>query len=90
MRKPVLTPRSLFEWADRYARRREARGDGTVYPTLRQAARRFRARLDEIEAAADEGVSDEDVYLGVAVAVGIQGVGCADLKRSERLVEAYR
>lgn len=87
-RKPALTASALFEWADRYARRQEKADRGTVYPTLRQAARRFGARLDDIEDAADQGV--DDGYLGIAVAMGVQGVGHYDLSRADRLVEAYR
>ena len=83
----MLTPKALFTYADRFATRHEKAGRGTVYPTLRQAARRFRTTVAEVEEAVDSG--DVGGYLGIAVAIGIPGVGYADLPRGEWMVEAY-
>ena len=84
-----MTPKQLFDYADRFARRHEDAGKGTVCPTLRQVSKRFRCTYDEIEDACEEGV--EDCYLGIATAFGIAGYGHADITpRGAQLVEAYK
>lgn len=81
----------LWRWARAYAKRHEDAGQGTQYPTMREATKRFRCTLDDIEAViGDDLGDDEDRYLGIAVAVGIQGVGTANIEvRGEQLIEAY-
>ena len=39
-----VTAQQVFDYADRYARRHENTGKGTQYPTVRQAARRFKVK----------------------------------------------
>lgn len=85
----TICPNALFRYADKFAKRNEAAGKGTVYPTLRQAASRFRCRLDDIENACESYIGEG--YLGVACGIGIQGVGAALIEhRSNWLVEAYK
>lgn len=78
----------VFRYADRFARRAEAAGRGTQYPTMRQAANALRCTYAELEAAVAEyqGVG----YLGIAVAIGLPGFGYAELARGEQQIEAYR
>lgn len=83
-----VTPEALFRYADRFARRSESKGNGTQNPTMRQTAKRFRCRYDDIESACDcyQGPG----YLGIAVGFAIQGVGTASFdSRGECQVEAY-
>ena len=83
-----MTPSELFRYADNFARRHEAAGHGTVNPTLRQVASRFRVTYDEIECTCEDYCGEG--YLGIAVAVGITGSGYADLTpRGIQCVEAY-
>jgi hypothetical protein len=85
----TIQPSALFAYADRFARRNEYAGRGTQYPTMRQAAVRFRCKLDDIEDATQD--YQEDGYLGLACAVAIPGVGSADITpRGAWLVEAYK
>lgn len=79
----------LWRWARAYAKKREDAGRGTQYPTMRGATKRFRCSMDDIENIMGDDIGEEDRYLGLAVAVGIQGVGYADLPRGEQLIEAY-
>ena len=84
-----MTPDQLFTYADRFARRHEADGRGTIYPTMRQVAKRFRVAYDEIEDACQ--IYQGEGYLGLVVAIGIQGHGYADITpRGEQQVEAYK
>jgi hypothetical protein len=84
------TAQQVFDYADRFARRHEARGDGTKYPTLRQTAKRFRCKIADIEDAVESHAYD-GAYLGIAVALGIPGVGSRAFDcRGDCLVEAYR
>lgn len=75
----------LYGYADRFATRHENAGEGTVYPTLRQCARRFRVTVAEVESVANEGIANG--YLGVCI--GLLGSGYAEFPRSEWTVEAY-
>jgi hypothetical protein len=86
-RKKELTPKDLFDWADEYARSSEARGNGTRYPTLRMAARRYGTSQARIEELLEEGT--DEGYLGLAVGIRTaSGVGAFET-RGECLVEAY-
>lgn len=49
----------LYGYADRFATRHENAGQGTVYPTLRQCARRFRTMEDRIQSQVTAQVSDQ-------------------------------
>lgn len=85
-----LTAARLWTWARRRAHAAEAADLGTQYPTMREAARRFRCGLDDIELYAGDDPGGDDRYLGIAVAEGIPGVGSADIEPSGAwLVEAY-
>ncbi len=86
-RKMELTPEELFNWANEYARKSEAAGGGTRYPTLRMATRRYGVSQARIEELLDEGT--DLGYLGLAVGVRTtSGVGTIE-PRDECLVEAY-
>ena len=87
-RKKELTPEELFDWANEYARRSEASGRGTRYPTLRMATRRYGVSQARIEELLDEGT--DSGYLGLATGVRTtSGVGNIE-PRGDCLVEAYR
>lgn len=86
-----MTPEALFKYADGFARRAEAKGDGTQYPTFRQVAKRFGVKYDDIEDAVADGQGRDGCgsYFGVAIGVQIQGVGYGvHGTRGEYLVEA--
>ena len=84
-----MTQEQLFRYADRYARRNERAGKGTKYPTVRQAAKRFRTTQANVVETV-EGAYIENVYFELAVAIGIPGVGHAALEGGDQLIEAYR
>lgn len=88
-----MTGEQLFKYADRFALRSEARGEGTQWPTFRQIAKRFKVRHYEIEDAVESSQGSDWIrggYFGVAVGVQIQGVGYAEHDtRGEYQVEAY-
>lgn len=80
----------LWRWARAYAKEHEDAGRGTQYPTLREATKRFRCTLDDIENVIGDDLGEGDRYLGIAVAVGIPGAGMADIEpRGAQLIEAY-
>jgi len=80
----------LWRWARAYAKKHEDAGRGTQYPTMREATKRFRCTLDDIENVMGDDLGEEDRYLGIAVAVGVHGVGYANIEtRGEQLIEAY-
>jgi hypothetical protein len=80
----------LWRWARAYAKKHEDTGRGTQYPTMREATKRFRCTLDDIENVMGDDLGEEDRYLGIAVAVGIPGVGYANIEtRGDQLIEAY-
>lgn len=60
----VPTPEQLWSWSNKKARAAEKTDQGTVYPTVREAARRFNCKMEEIEQVADGHI--EDKYLGLA------------------------
>jgi hypothetical protein len=83
-----VTPRELYDYASKYARRKEREGLGTQYPTVRQTKRRFRLGLDEIESACAD--YDGEGYLGIAVAWRGGSGGCATIENpNDYMVEAY-
>lgn len=89
MKRSVMTtvdPNALFRYADRFARRAEAKGRGTQYPMLRQAARRFYCTYDDLEAACS--AYDGAGYLGIAVAMRTNS-GYWEIE-PRQLIEAYR
>ena len=43
-----MTAAGLYRWANRYRHRNEAAGQGTQYPTVRQAMRRFRVTQQQV------------------------------------------
>jgi hypothetical protein len=84
-----VTAQKVFDYADRYARQHEKVGRGTQYPTVRQAARRFKVPQSVIVDIV-EGADIKDAYFGIAVALGISGVGHYALEGGDQLIEAYR
>lgn len=82
-----VKPDELFKYATAFAQRSEAKGKGTVYPTFRQAANRFRTTLDAIEQACSDWDSSKG-YMQPAVAVR-SGNGVGELERGQWMVEAY-
>lgn len=84
----TVNPDDLFNYACRYARRQESKGRGTVYPTFRQAANRFRVTFDELEVACEDFDSSKG-YMKPQVGIGSNG-GCGVFEhRGEYRVEAY-
>lgn len=82
-----LTATTLFEYANDYARAAEAADKGTVYPTLREAAKHFRTSQESVE----ETIGDyqDSGYLGLAVGLK-NGNGYASYKlRGDCRIEAY-
>lgn len=84
---------ALWKWARGYAKRNEDAGDGTKYPTMREATKRFRCTLDDIEDVLGDDIEDDEIgpdyYLGIATAWGGNGGVAAIEVRGEYLIEAY-
>ena len=80
-----MTPEALHKYAERFATRHEQAGKGTVWPTLRQCARRFRTTVAKVEDMTECG-RNLDLLVGVAIPMG--GAAC-DLPHSQWMVEAY-
>lgn len=84
----AITPKQLFDYATEYAANAEKAGRGTVYPTFREVARRFRVNHDEI-AQACEDWDQSHGYMQPAVGMR-SGAGVAAFEhRGDCLVEAY-
>lgn len=83
-----MTLDELFAYAVNFCQDAEAAGKGTMLPTFRQVARRFKVTYDQIEQACEDWQGD--AYM--APAIGIRsGSGFATFAtRGEHLVEAYR
>ncbi|HQR98174.1 MULTISPECIES: hypothetical protein [unclassified Polaromonas] len=82
-----IDSQKLFNYAEKFTRRHELAGSGSVYPTVRQAARRFKCTQQAIEDATYDGV--DFGYLGI-VAGFRAGGGHATYEDGDRQVEAYR
>lgn len=83
-----MTPEELFKYADRFARRAENAGKGTKYPTFRQAAKRFKVRISDVEDACNDWCGEG--YMGAIVAIRVgSGVGGID-STGDYQVEAYK
>jgi hypothetical protein len=79
-----VTRQQLYRWADGYRRRHD--GD---FPTLRQAARRFRTNLDAVEQATEDA-KDFGLPVDLLVGIGIRGVGYAEHEtRGDFEIETY-
>jgi hypothetical protein len=82
-----MNSKELFDYANQFARASEVSGNGTTYPTVREAAKRLGVTHSEIEEIA-AGYCSEG-YLGIAVGFRTgSGYGSYRL-RGDRLVEAY-
>lgn len=84
----------LFNYARNYADKAERTGRGTQFPTVRQAAKRFKVPqddiLDVVECAEVSLIPGAD-YFALAVAVGISGVGHRGYDSpADYQLEAYR
>ena len=91
-RRGSLSATALWNWARKHAKRHEDAGRGTRYPTMRDATKRFRCTLDDIEGITGDDVEgQDDYYLGIATAIGVPGGGAIGNiePRGEQLVEAY-
>lgn len=82
-----VIPEKLFAYASRFSKRAEAAGSGKTYPTLRQAARRFKVPMSAIEDAIDDWTGDG--YMRAAVAEGLSGGIFVFESKTDWLVEAY-
>jgi hypothetical protein len=83
-----VTAEALFKWVSGKRKASEDAGQGTAYPTLAEAARRFRCPIDDIETAIEDGQGSVPGYFGIAVAIG-NGHGYYPLPRGQWLIEAY-
>lgn len=84
----MMTPEQLFDYANKYARRAESVGKGSQYPTFRQAAKRFKVTLSEVEDACEDYSGDG--YMKAAVCIRA-GNGIYSFKsKGDWLVEAYQ
>ena len=83
-----MTPDELFNYAVNFCQAAEEGGRGSMYPTFRQVASKFKVTYDQIEQACDDWQAD--AYM--APAVGMRsGTGVFSFSsRGEHLVEAYR
>ena len=88
----MLQATMIAKWADAFTSRHERSGRGTVCPTVRQAARRFRVKQREILECVD-GVGDLPVgfdYFGIAVGMRVgSGIGEFDCE-GDYLIETSR
>jgi hypothetical protein len=82
-----MTPQQIFNYANNYARRAEANGEGTQYPTVRQTAKRFKTTQQAVIDTCEDWQGDG--YLGVAVGLRI-GSGTYEIEsQGDYEVEAY-
>lgn len=81
------TSRQLYAYASRFASASEKAGEGTKWPTFRQAARRFRCTLDEIEEAVAS--YEGDGYMGAGVAMATSAGYYPLRRRGQWVIEAY-
>lgn len=84
-----LTAPNLWTWARAHAKRHEDAGRGTQYPTAREATKRFRCTLDDIENIVGDDLEDDDKYLGLGVAYGVNNLFAEIEHRGDYIVEAY-
>ncbi len=85
----TITAALLWGYADKWARDSERLDRGTAaYPTVVQAAKRFKVSQARIRELVEEGI-DGDRYLGLIVSIGVPGLGTAELINSRHQVEAY-
>lgn len=89
MIKVKVTSDQLWSYARKYADKKEKAGMGTQYPTMRQATKRFKCKIDDIQDAVDDACFN-DKYLGLAVAYGVSGFGSFEIEhRGNYEIEAY-
>lgn len=79
----------LWRWARAYAKKHEDAGRGSQYPTMREATKRFRCSMDDIENVISDDLGDEDRYLGLIVAHGVNNLVGAIEHRGDYGIEAY-
>lgn len=85
----AITPQALFDFATGYAAEAEGEGRGSVYPTFREVAKRFKATHDEIEQTCEDWDQSHG-YMQPAVGVR-SGAGVATFQhRGDYSVEAYK
>lgn len=83
-----MTPEQLFQYANQYARKAEADGKGTKYPTFRETAQRFRVKHADIEQACEDW-DQSNGYLAPAVGVRCGAAIGTFTSKGDWLVEAY-
>jgi len=82
--------RALFTYCENFARKNEAAGRGTQWPTFRQAASRMKCTYDELEELVADYQGDGYMGVGVGYQVGGLGGGTYRIKtRGEYVIEAY-
>jgi hypothetical protein len=81
-----ITAQHLFTYADRYSRKAERAGKGTLYPTVWQCAKRFGVKQDAILEVIDDYLPGG--YLGLIVGFKTGG-GSAEYEGGDQQVEAY-
>lgn len=91
-----MDERAIFEYARAYADRAEQSGRGTMFPTVRRVARRFRRRQQEVvdllECVDASSIPGCD-YIGLATGFGVAGAGMGIASYEsigEYVIEAYR
>lgn len=86
-----MNAKQVYHYASRFASRAEASGRGTQYPSVRQAARRFRCKIADVLECVESADARDVGGNYFALAVGIRaggGVGSFD-SEGDYLIEAY-
>lgn len=68
--KRQLTPQTLFDYATTFCKTEELAGNGSCYPTFREAARYFRVKLSDIQQACDDWQGEGYMQAGVGGRTG--------------------
>lgn len=84
----AITPEALFKYSTRFCKRSEKKGLGSIYPTFKQAAARFKCTYDDIEQACSDWDADKG-YMQPAVGLQCPNGFAGYNHRGEYLVEAY-
>lgn len=81
----AISSEQLFRYALAFSKRAQARGDNRLFPSFRQAAKRFKTTLDTIEDAIQDYTGPG--YMGAVVGIKTYS-GYGDIKnRGDYLVE---
>jgi hypothetical protein len=83
-----MTPEQLFAWANAFARGNEKASKGTVYPTVRLAAKHFRTTQQAVLDACEDYHGDGYMKPATGFQTG-SGIGTFE-RPGDYLVEAYK